>query len=883
MLPVSNEYRQQLIAGNRNYLIRVDVKLNGSLTTDFTLTNEQIWDNGIVIDQAISSSDSFDIGAAIVGSLKVVINNISGTYSSYDFYGARLTLWLGVDGDLDGSTQRYYRIGFYVVDEPSYNGSLITLNCLDNMTWFDISYSGVSISTTSDTTAQQLVQAICSYVGVSLDSLTFPNYQSVIKKEALKKLKENDINCREVLQYIAQKCCCYCKITTAGKLSLFWYDKSAIIGIDDYDGGTYNTHTTPYSDGVALDGGQWYWDGSRYVWTQGDEADGGTFISAQEGAWLTQNFEMNVSTDNIVVTGVRLRSNLGDEDEHYDELYVNAELERTHERYVLVIENNPLILKSEVANLANNIGNILAYLPIRAFNSRSMSDFSYETGDMVTIVDFRNNIYYSWITGFTFTTNNSEAFSCGAQSVRKRNETRYSVAAKTLAEAQEFAEEKISDYDRAVAELNELGQAAIGYRELLDNSTGSTIMYRYSGTYYTGTNPNNYRFPNSSNVFKITGDGVFISYDHGVTFTQGYDANSGTAILNLIYVRGLNAGWITAGKIDVNRLNIDGIMTAYNTSGTVTISGGKITASSIGGGQLANGAVTGTKIANTTITGGKIATGAITAEKISASAVTTDKISASAITSAKISAGAITSDKLTAGAVTTDKLTAGAVSADKIAAGAVTSNKIAANTITADKMNVTDLKAISATIGAWQIDNNGFTNRDNAWVTPSEISCGKYGGTLVGMRGKGTGDDSGYLEVGTNNGSDCIRVGRDYIRKYDAVGNATPVAWDESDRRLKKNIENLSLSEAINLIQNVRPRKFEMKETSGVRYGFIAQELREILDDNCAIEYGNDEEKVYHAIHYNDFIAPLCMIVNKQQEEIDLLKQELAELKARIK
>ena len=162
MIPVSTDYKRELIKGNRNYVIKVDVTLAGHAVPDFTLTNNEIWDNGISLDNAISSDDSFDIGSAIVGSLSVVINNINDDYSQYDFFDATLTLYLGVSGDLDeNDQQRYYRIGFYVVDVPTYNGSLITLECLDNMVWFDVPYKEVT-GITYPATAQTVVQAMCS-------------------------------------------------------------------------------------------------------------------------------------------------------------------------------------------------------------------------------------------------------------------------------------------------------------------------------------------------------------------------------------------------------------------------------------------------------------------------------------------------------------------------------------------------------------------------------------------------------------------------------------------------------------------------------------------------------------------------------------------------
>ena len=535
MIAVSNEYKRQLIAGNRNYLIKVDTYLSGNVsgTPDFTLTNENIWDNGIVLDNAISNDNSFDIGDAIIGSLKVVINNINGDYSQYDLYDATCWLWLGVTGDVDlNDNQIYYRIGCYNVDKPTYNGSLITLECLDNMTWFDVPFSGVT-GITYPTTAGTLVYNICSHVGVTLGTASFPNYTTPITVEP-----EGELNCREVLQYVAQMCCCYCKIDTAGQLVLKWYNKQDIIGIHDIDGGSYHTNTTPYSDGDNVDGGAFM--------TGGDSIDGGTFADLMNGAFLSHNFQIDVDTDGIVVTGCRVVNNTS-EDDAYDELWVDSTLEQTNERYVLVIENNPLITSTNASTIANTVGSILAGLPIRGFRATSLNDMSYETGDMVTIYDFRGNFYRTWITHLTFTTNNSEQFSCGVESLRERRETRFSGEAKTLAEANHNSSTMLTEYDTAVKELNELAQNSLGYNKYEANVNGSLVTWLYNGANITTTNPQNPKFPSSTVVFKITGDGVFIArgddiaVDGTCTYTSGYDANSGTAILSLIYTHGLTS------------------------------------------------------------------------------------------------------------------------------------------------------------------------------------------------------------------------------------------------------------------------------------------------------------------------------------------------------
>ena len=291
-------------------------------------------------------------------------------------------------------------------------------------------------------------------------------------------------------------------------------------------------------------------------------------------------------------------------------------------------------------------------------------------------------------------------------------------------------------------------------------------------------------------------------------------------LMNLIYVHGLTAEWINAGSISADRLKANVITSINNSTGSTTINGGKIT------------------------------TNSITANHIQSNAVTADKINASAVT------------------------------ADKIASSAVTTAKINANAVTAAKINVSNLKAITVNIGPWTIDDAGFTDGSDAWVKPAEISCGKHGATLVKMLGKTSGT-SGYLSVEVNESDDYTHVRYDGITKKN--GGVTQYAsWTSSDKRFKNNIEDLTIEESLDLISKVVPRKFEFKHEEGTRYGFIAQELRQKLDDDSAIEftYGENKKSLYHAIHYEDFIAPLCNVVKLQQEEINDLKARLERLES---
>ena len=879
MRSIPQVWRQAYNAGNHNYVVVINMTLaDGTVLNN--ITNDDIWEGGFSFEEGTSYDNSFSIGSAIIGKCTVILNNISEKFSGYDFFNAEFNAYL----NLVGLSTQNLLIGHYTVDETSYNGSLITLTALNNMWRFDIPFSDINYTFTAYTTAQDVVNAMCQYsgIGITLATQQFQGYNFKISKP------EQELNCREVLQYIAQATCNYCVINDLGNLELRWYDKAVINNIQDWDGGTFLTNTTPYSDGCDRDGGRWYWDGSTYVWTQGDEADGGYFYdNTSTIGYITDNHSIEVGTDGIVVTGIKICTSNQDNDDAYDYSWHDAELEQTHPRYTLVIQDNPFINKTNASERTTTIGAILANLPLRAFTATSVSDISIEAGDPVAINDFRGNRFYSFVTNVRFQTSNPESFSCGVESVTQNKVVRYSNEIKTLVEAQRNAQEMVSTYDQAVQRMNNLAVQAMGAYEDYEEVADARIYY-LSNKPISKNAQGKCVFTNGSKVFKITGEGFFVSQDAGAHWTNGYDPQTGELVVNVLNAIGINAEWINAGKIDVNRLNIDGIMTAYNTSGTVTISGGKITASS----------VTGNQIANTTITGGKIATDTITASNIAANAITSSELNANAVTAEKINANAVTSDKINAGAVTAGKISVNNLAAISANMGTVNVggngngngvlyvNDASGNTkVTLDSLGI---RAYYGEIGGWTIEQSGLTYGDDARVRPNRIACGNHGATLIGMSGKSdSGDNSGYLEVGINESSDYIHVHWNYISKNDSDGTKYAVFDDGSDERLKKDIEALSLEEALMIIKNTEALSFRYKENDSIKhYGFTAQRLEAECEklglENPFVRNGEMRGDLKN-VSYTQFIAPLVKVVQNQQEEIDLLKQEVAELKARIK
>lgn len=102
------------------------------------------------------------------------------------------------------------------------------------------------------------------------------------------------------------------------------------------------------------------------------------------------------------------------------------------------------------------------------------------------------------------------------------------------------------------------------------------------------------------------------------------------------------------------------------------------------------------------------------------------------------------------------------------------------------------------------------------------------------------------------------------------VTTITPTAVTPgSDRRLKTDIEDLSPS----LAKSLRPVSFKFINEGKTRYGFIAQEVQEIMPSIVT-----KRDNGYLGLSYFDLIAPLYALVQQQQKTIEDLELRLSKL-----
>lgn len=120
--------------------------------------------------------------------------------------------------------------------------------------------------------------------------------------------------------------------------------------------------------------------------------------------------------------------------------------------------------------------------------------------------------------------------------------------------------------------------------------------------------------------------------------------------------------------------------------------------------------------------------------------------------------------------------------------------------------------------------------------------------------------------------SGYIEVSQDYQSKS---AQLTPTGVQTfSDVRLKEDVKSLDPE----LAKRLRPVQFRYKGSKDIEYGFIAQEVQKIIPS--AVNKGMDSK--YLMLNYQELIAPLCALVQEQDERITQLEKKLEALEEKL-
>lgn len=505
------------------------------------ISDSELWANGFEVNDSTSSNGTFTIGALIAGKLKIKLNNIYEDYSKYDFDKASVTAY--VSKSFSDGTSEKLKIGEYRVSETSYDGSLITLTCLDNINNFNREYDS---NLSYPTTAYEVVRDACIKCDVPFTMARFDNSDYVINEIPSDNQK---LTYGQVIAYILQLSGLWGKCGHDGELLIGWYDMSQFDS-RGYDGGTFSTKTTPYSDGDSVDGGNFT------DYSSEDSADGGTFTEARSYHNIYTQKDLNVATDDVVITGVKVIVT-SKEDKTKD---INALAGK--EGYVVSISDNPFISADKAQAVANYIFKKIDGMRFRPLDATLLSNPLIESGDVALVTDRKQNTYSCFISNRTFTVGSGTKISCDAENASRNSADKFSNETKAVVQARKVAQAQLSVYDKQMQLLTQLMSQSLGLFKTEQKQEDGSIIYIM----------HNKADLNSSNIqWKMTANGMAVSSDYGKTWNAGIDKD-GNAIFNIMSAIGINFDWAHGGTLTLGgENNVNGKQYVKDANGKILI------------------------------------------------------------------------------------------------------------------------------------------------------------------------------------------------------------------------------------------------------------------------------------------------------------------------
>ena len=168
---------------------------------------------------------------------------------------------------------------------------------------------------------------------------------------------------------------------------------------------------------------------------------------------------------------------------------------------------------------------------------------------------------------------------------------------------------------------------------------------------------------------------------------------------------------------------------------------------------------------------------------------------------------------------------------------------------------------------------NILTNNDMASLSfsdnSSSMTIGRYGDSIQITHGTSNGLGTWFV---LKDGKLGLGGRKDPKEVLDVAGNiqATGVVKCGSSRTLKKDIQTLSEYDAFAALKELKPVKFHYKaDTDGdYKLGFIAEDVPELV-----------AEKDRKSLSAMDIATLAITVIQKQQKEIDMLKEEIEKLR----
>tara|TARA_Y100000114_G_scaffold28265_1_gene24015 strand:- start:1324 stop:2445 length:1122 start_codon:yes stop_codon:yes gene_type:complete len=206
------------------------------------------------------------------------------------------------------------------------------------------------------------------------------------------------------------------------------------------------------------------------------------------------------------------------------------------------------------------------------------------------------------------------------------------------------------------------------------------------------------------------------------------------------------------------------------------------------------------------------------------------------------------------------------------------------------------IKDVDAVVNRFMIDTNGNIGMGNANVTPT-VSASAYTGAclhiaqsttssagaqirLTTAAGGHTGSDgsfmSHYSDLNTyyynaDGGNHLFYVGGNLKFKVTSSGGESV-----SDEKYKENIKDISYG--LDIVKSLQPREFTWKDTKEEGIGFIAQEVKPLINEVVSEPLENGPHESSYTLNYDALTAVLTKAIQEQQTIIEDLKSRIETL-----
>ena len=588
MRKLSNRWKEKVKNGmDVQYLKYADITLTDG--TVLNLTSANLWQNGMEFEDSVSNDSSFDIGSAIINVLNLSINNFDGEYSDYDFEGAEVICYVGLQIENEDTSELLDSAGEQILDstgdtiivhknaviektrictvtvieQPEDETVTIDLTCEDNMRKFDRNYSDSKLKYPA--TRGQIVRDACEVCGVTLQTTSFDRDDYIVQNRP----NDEALTFRQVLQWVAQIGCQWMRCDEYGRLCIGWYSSINEEELIINDLGVLKTQDDS-NISLELSSANGILSANNGTFLENDGILR-LFATDEKGniSEIETTYGFTPHHTDVVITGVKVTEYSESSSDNPQTYMVGTE------GYVLGISGNKLIRVGDGQTIASIISEKCVGMRFRPFESECPTDVALEAGDSLIIVDRNGKIYTSLLTTTTLKPGSGQKIACNAKSAAKNSSTQYSQATQAFVTARNMVKQEKTEREKALEEFGKRIDSATGvYTTVEPQENGSKIFYLHDKP----------TLAESQAIWKMTSEAWGVSTDGGQTWNGGMTVD-GDTIVRILTAVGLNADWINTGAITVKGKSGNIIFQVDMDTKKVIISGDNVV---IGGSSLSD-------------------------------------------------------------------------------------------------------------------------------------------------------------------------------------------------------------------------------------------------------------------------------------------------------